>query len=143
MSLYRFFIVLTLFIASCAAPLATKDEASKYLQGSCLQLFLNGNSTGYQHVVNRPFNNEAVFAMAISNDGRQKCAMARNLHEINTYGLTGDFKGENLYAALETVAIARCESLNAGENFSRCKIFARQNNIVWSKESENFKPQMQ
>jgi len=139
-----YFLSLTsVFIFGCTAPQITKDEASKILVGSCLDLYLNGSSGAYQHVVNRPFNNQAVFALATHKDGRQKCAMGRNMQDINTFGLTGDFKGENLYAALETLAIARCEALNPGEAFSRCKIFARQNNIIWDKKNEVSKPIMQ
>ena len=135
-----FLLIILGTVFGCAAPRATKENASKYLSGTCLELFLNSGLGGYQLVVNRPLNNEAVFAVATREDGAQKCAAARNMLDINTHGLSQEYEGESLYAALEAIAIARCEEIGKGQPFTRCRIFARRNDIVWNKVNEPQKP---
>ncbi len=134
-----FGLILLCVLTGCAAPKATQIEASRYLKEPCLSLFLNGSLGGYQHVVNRPFNAQAVMAMAEDpQTGAQKCGIARNIVDINgTSLLADDYTGEKLWAALESIAIGRCEEL-AGKG--RCRVFARNNQILWNKSGGTQKP---
>lgn len=126
-------------LTGCAAPKATQVEASRYLKEPCLSLFLNGSLGGYQHVVNRPFNAQAVMAVAEDpQTGAQKCGIARNIIDINgAHVFAADYTGEKLWAALESISIGRCEEL-AGAG--RCKVFARNNQILWNQSGGVQKP---
>jgi len=89
-------ILCSLTVVGCAAPGPVDNQARAHLRGPCLDMFLKGWPLGYQHVVNRPGNPEAVFAVGTSADGRQVCGMARNMTEVNGTGLTATYTGANL-----------------------------------------------
>ena len=133
-------ILCSVMTVGCAAPGPVDNEARAYLRGQCLDMFLKGWPLGYQHVVNRPGNPEAVFSVGTSADGRQICGMARNMTEVNGTGLTATYTGANLWAALESIAIANCEAQAPEGVRERCKIFARKNEIVWAQKDAVSKP---
>jgi len=133
-------VLLLILLTGCAAPKVTESQARSHLRGACLDMFLKGYPLGYQHVVNRPGHSEAVFAVGTSADGRQICGMARNLTEVNGTGLTATYTGANLWAALESIAIANCEAQAPQGVRERCKIFARKNDIVWDQKDAVNKP---
>jgi hypothetical protein len=128
-----------ILLVGCAAPQHVVRQASEVLVGNCKELFLSERNGGYQHVAQIHLNGKAVFAIAIEK-GQQKCGMARSSfdlpHQGNAFANPGSVAG---WEQLEVIAISRCEQ---SSNIVKvpCKIYARNNDIVWGKNSEiNFK----
>jgi hypothetical protein len=121
-------LLVSLF-AGCTAPPLVKEQAAQILKGQCLDLFLNGSLGGYQHVVHE-IAGKAVFALGIDDKtGRQRCGIGRSNVDVGqqALGLSGNAVS---WEQLESIAIARCEaSVSSG---LPCKVFARNNDIVWN-----------
>lgn len=130
-------IVLVPFLLSvvggCATvptvPLALRDEASLYLRGQCLDIFLDTRLGGYQHIVQNTFLGRAVFALAIDAD-KYACGMAaEGVDEVKYSNLVSKST-----EAFEALAIERCEKYRISSGMtSPCRVFARKNEIVWRK----------
>ncbi len=121
-----------LVLTGCAAPAAIKSESSRYLRGSCLNIFLNDKIYQYQHVAQAPLG-RAVLAVSDSSQG-QFCAWSSNRH--------WDVQDEMLktsveWSKLEAVAIARCEGVKPQNVREPCRVFSRNNEIVWKKAAKS------
>ena len=120
----------TLFLFGCAsAPKAVKDEATKTLYGSCLDLFL---SSMYQMKIV-----ETVFALAYDTKDNQACGYAWITELYDGKDCVFDCKEKTTSAEVDAMAIGRCEDYKKriGSNVkAQCKVFARNNDIVWGKE---------
>ena len=117
-------------VTGCAAPARVQQEAGLVLKGQCKDLFLNGSLGGYQHVVHE-IAGKAVFALGVDErTGQQRCGIGRSNVDVGSqaFGLSGNSVS---WEQLESIAIARCES--SGRSGSPCKVFARNNDIVWNK----------
>lgn len=124
------------FLMGCAAPPQVVEQASKILIGECKELFLSQKNGGYQHVAQIHANGKAVFAIAQAN-GLQKCGMARSGFDLPAQGKFFDTPGSSSgWEQLEVIAISRCEQQSSAVK-SSCKVFARNNEIVWGKRNEN------
>ena len=115
----------------CSAPPKVTNEVSQFLTGDCLALFLDSGLYRYQHL-SQIIGGRAVFALSDGPSG-QFCAYATNNYK--------DVKEKHLkflqfWEKLEVVAIARCEKIKP-VGAMPCKIFARNNQIVWNR---NIKP---
>lgn len=121
-------IFVILLLSSCVASQHVKDQATRYLSGDCLALFLDSGLGGYQYVANAP-TGRAAFALASDPNG-QSCGMATNMH----YDIA-----ENLFLSLpnvdrvEALAIQRCEQRKSTSINAPCRTFARNNEVVWRK----------
>jgi len=121
-------IFVILLLSSCVASQHVKDQATRYLRGDCLALFLGSGLGGYQYVANAP-TGRAAFALASDASG-QSCGMATNMH----YDIA-----ENLFLSLpnvdrvEALAIQRCEQRKSASINAPCRTFARNNEVVWRK----------
>lgn len=122
-------------LSGCATPPQVVNEAQKYLRGECLELFTSQKLGGYQHVAQVHAQGKAVFAMAESN-GLQKCGLARSGFDLPTQGSIFQTPGGSSgWEQLEAIAISRCEEKTRSIK-SPCKIFARNNDIVWGKTND-------
>jgi hypothetical protein len=133
-------VAITIAIVStlmgCAAPQQVVEQASKILIGECKELFLSQKNGGYQHVAQIHANGKAVFAFAQEN-GLQKCGMARSGFDLPAQGKLFETPGSSSgWEQLEVIAISRCEQQSSSIKTS-CKVFARNNEIVWGKRNEN------
>ena len=121
-----FLIFIFLFLSACSAPQKVANEVSKFLRGDCLALFLDSGIYRYQHLSQAPAG-RAVFALSDGASG-QFCGYATNNYKDvkeSTFEILAPWD------KLEVVAIARCEKVKpVGAN--PCKIFARNNKIVWT-----------
>jgi hypothetical protein len=114
-------------ITGCSAPTKVLDESSKVLRGNCLTLFLDSRMYQYQHVAQAPLGGRAVMAVSDSAQG-QYCAWSSNRHwDVQDQMLTPSVAWEKL----EAVAIARCEEVKPSSVKEPCRIFSRNNTIVW------------
>jgi hypothetical protein len=126
-----------LFISGCAAPGPVKEKAASILQGRCFEWF-----TGYAYQHDAAIYN-LVLAYTEDSAG-YSCGNAR-VDEVSD-----DFFGDkNLtgWPRAEAVAIARCEGPSrprynikiekpGQEIKTPCKIFSRNNDIVWGKNEK-------
>jgi hypothetical protein len=123
-------LIAFVFFAGCAAPQKVMEESSKILKGNCLALFLNADMYQYQHVAQAPLGGRAVIAVSDSIRG-QYCAWSSNRHwDVQDQMLTPSVAWEKL----ETVAIARCEAVKPDSVKEPCRIFSRNNDIVWNEK---------
>jgi len=123
----RLFIFLTVFmLGACTAPPKVSSEASQFLRGNCRDMFLDSGAFRYQHLAQAMFG-QAVFALTDSSAG-QYCGYATNNYKDVKEGA---FEIKAPWDKLEVVAIARCESVKAS-GAPPCKVFARNNEIVWT-----------
>lgn len=118
-------LFLSLIATGCSAPLALKDEAAIHLQGSCLDMFLHPQ---YQTLA-QSLGTQAAFALAT--DGKSHaCAISLSSKDKIDKSL-GVKKANEYYEAL---AIERCEEARIKIGLTApCRIFARNNEIVWRK----------
>lgn len=126
-------LILLSALGACAAPQRVKEEAGRSLNGPCLALFLNGSLGGYQHVVHE-IAGKAVFALSVDEKtAHQKCGITRSNVDVGqqAFGLCGNAVS---WEQLEAIAIARCEG--SGIDGPPCRIYARNNEIVWNKPSD-------
>jgi hypothetical protein len=122
-------------VAGCATPPQVVNEAQRYLRGECLELFTSQKMGGYQHIAQVHVQGKAVFAMAESN-GLQKCGVARSSIDLPAQGSIFQTPGSaSGWEQLEAIAISRCEEKTRSIKVP-CKIFARNNEIVWGKASD-------
>lgn len=127
-------VFLSVLIAGCAAPQQVTQEASRYLRGNCLAMFTDSGFFKYQHM-SQAIGGRAVFALAVgAND--QYCGWASNNHR--------DVKESSFeilapWEKLQVVAIARCEEAKPASVKEPCRVFARSNEIVWSKPNDTIK----
>ncbi len=129
-------LAISSLLAGCAAPPQVVEQASKILLGECKELFLSQKNGGYQHVAQIHANGKAVFALAQEN-GSQKCGMARSGFDLPAQGKFFETPGNSSgWEQLEVIAISRCEQQSSAIK-SSCKVFARNNEIVWGKRNEN------
>ena len=121
-------VVAISMLSSCSAPKLVAETANKDLSGTCRAIFLDSGYYRYQHVANAPFGGRAVLALADDPQYGQFCAWAR--------GGMGDIQDSAFDMAIawekiEFVAIARCETSKPEYVKAPCKIYARNNDIVW------------
>jgi hypothetical protein len=119
--------------AGCAAPASVQEAAGTVLHGDCKALFLNGAPGSYQHVAHQ-ISGKAVFALGIdSKTGSERCGMGRSNVDVGSqaFGLAGNAVS---WEQLESIALARCEASGKGD--TPCRVFARNNNIVWNQAKE-------
>lgn len=123
-----FTLLLVVFVSGCSAPTKVKDEASRYLQGPCLSMFLDSGVGRYQYV-SQAATGRAAFALA-SDQGGQACGMATNM----AFDVTeSSFFYLPAVERIEAVAIYRCEKSKAPSVKAPCRVFARGNEIVWNR----------
>ena len=121
----------SLFILGCAAPGQVKEKAASTLQGKCYDIFVDSSHMGYQHCAHQ-ISTKCAFALSKDkNDpGKQVCSTALwwelidNLCVINC---------KPTQTQVESLALSRCEALRDknGSFNEPCKIFARNNEIIW------------
>ena len=122
-----------LVVGGCAAPGAVKTEAAHTLNGSCLELFSSGSLGGYQHVAHQ-IAGKAVFALGVdAKTGRQWCGIGRSNTDVGSQAF-GPAGSSVTWEQVEAIAIARCNSVSGGA--VSCKVFARNNDILWGKEKD-------
>lgn len=121
-----FFTFIFLILSACSAPPKVANKVSKFLRGDCLALFLDSGMYRYQHLSQAPAG-RAVFALSDDASG-QFCGYATNNYKDvkeSTFEILAPWD------KLEVVAIARCEKVKP-VGAKSCKIFARNNKIVWT-----------
>ena len=126
------FLLFFATLSGCAAPLAIENSVTGILNSECKELFVKGGMGSYQHFANQ-ICPRAVFALSIAPDGSQKCAYSRN--RIDGIDCSSGGSEDNAWAQSEAIAIARCDAVSSSIKNS-CKVFARNNNIVWGKTRE-------
>ena len=130
-------LLLIIFIVSgCATPGPfPKEKAALFLKGACYQLFIGA----YQSYTNILWIPKAAYALSADSNGAQSCAMAWRRE------VTDDFWTEDAsWEKIEALALSRCEDYKLKNNTSSspCKIYARNNEIVWDQyKNEKFKMQ--
>jgi hypothetical protein len=132
--------ILIIFIASgCAAPGPLKEKAASFLRGACYDKFVESGWYSYQHLANMPINPKVAYALSADSNGAQSCGAAWRRE------VTDDFWTEDAsWEKIEALALSRCEDFRLKNNASSspCKIYARNNEIVWDQyKNENFKMQ--
>lgn len=136
MLLKSFFpLVVVGILTGCAASQQVVDKIGNSLRGECRDAFLRGGSGSYQHVATVHVNGKAVFALADDGSGNQKCGYARSGFDLGTNAILETPGGASGWGQLEAIAIARCEAVTSSVK-SPCKIFARNNEIVWGQKNE-------
>lgn len=115
-------------LSSCSAPKIVAETANKDLSSACRAIFLDSGYFRYQHVANAPLGGRAVLALSDDPQYGQSCAWAR--------GGMGDVQDSALDMAIawekiEFVAIARCEAAKPANVKTPCKVYSRNNKIVW------------
>ena len=108
-------------LAACVAPQHVQDEASMYLRGECLEMFLGFR---YQHQAHLSFSHTVAFALGEGEMGNQSCA-----------GVSASIVGVSDRDQLAAIAIARCNEFGARWGIN-CKLFAVENEIVWGKAED-------
>ena len=115
-------------ISGCAAPTATRVQAAGVLRGECLKLFTDGSLGSYQHVTHQLMG-KVVFALGVDPDtGTQRCGIGRSYMDAGQR--VAGFGSPATWEQLEAVAIARCEA--SATSRAPCRVFARNNEIVWN-----------
>ncbi len=134
------YVVSLALISGCAtAPIESKNEASKYISGTCLEIFLNRGSGGFESqygvYLSQPLNRmmsplgvgpRGYFAVAISPAGNIACGWKTNMAGADA-GLT--------YERLAEEALAKCNLSRKQKNISEpCVLFAKDMEVIYEKK---------
>jgi len=135
-----FFTFIIILIQGCVASQAVKEEVETVLVGDCKELFLTSAMHGYQY--NTGMGMEMTFALAITDDGAQYCGWASALGVFESKSCSFGCKATP--EEIDALAISYCEAnrmklVGSGHTNRTCKIYARNNNIVWSNYRVNRK----
>jgi len=128
-------LTIVLMLYGCAASPIVTEKVGNSLKGACKELFLKGGIGSYQHTATVHINGKAVFALAEDSSGAQKCSYARSGFDLGTTAILETPGSASGWEQLESIAIARCEAV-ASPVKAPCKIYARNNNIVWGNKNE-------
>ena len=85
-----------------------------------------GGLTKYQHVAQAPLGGSAVFALAVDGSN-QYCGWSSMLDSAIDPG----FFVKDFPEQIEVLAIAHCEAVKPESVSAPCRVYARNNNIVW------------
>ena len=135
--LSRLVLIIAILITGCAAPEAVRKKASTILNDKCLELFAGGGNRSYQHFTQAMDGGDksTSFALVIGSDGRQACGWAHHGEVKNARGCEMFCKDIYTHEEIDAMALKRCEDYKQSANIdNNCKIYARENNIVWGKE---------
>jgi hypothetical protein len=129
----KIILILILFTYGCAAPQIVKEKASSILSPVCYDLFTDSGLLRYQNLAHQ-FRGKAVFAYGKDNAG-SVCAYASISEAPDLYSLFDPPK----WSTIETLALGKCEAKRkeGGLVNSPCKVFARNNEIVWGTSLDN------
>lgn len=131
--LYLSTFVVIATLVSCAAPQAVTESANRSLKGACREMFLNTGMYQYQHVAQAPLGGRAVLALADDPVYGQYCAWSSNRYwDIQDKSL----EIRSQWEKLEIAAIGRCESVKPGNVKTPCKVFSRNNEIIWGQQKK-------
>lgn len=117
----------------CAAPQAVTESANRHLKGACRDIFLNSGAYQYQHVAQAPLGGRAVLALADDPKYGQFCAWSSNRHwDIQDKSM----EIRSQWEKLEIAAIGRCEEIKPAHVKTPCKVFSRNNEIIWGQQKK-------
>lgn len=125
-------ILISLFasiLSACATPQHIKEQAASILSPACYATFTDGSLLRYQQLTHQ-LNAKVVFAYATDENG-YVCAYASKVEAPEIHDLVGEVP----WSSVETIALSKCEALRVTTKVkSSCKVFARNNDIVWDKK---------
>ena len=148
----RLLLLLIIFIVTGCASMSseTSQKASSILKGNCAQYFFSGTYSQANQLTEN-------ITMAYADDGSNYACGFAAIHEVNDDNWIAS-KEKSSWPRAETLAISRCENPQRGgvaeiyrmhhgyrssSNINaRCRIFARNYEIIWDKESDE-KPGLQ
>jgi hypothetical protein len=143
MNIFKRFLLISLVmsIVGCAtAPIESRNQASRYLSGQCLQTFLNSAGGGfdghYGVYLSQPLNKlmnplglgpKGYFAVAIAANGSNACGWKTNMAGSDA-GLS--------YERLAEEALAKCDVSRRQKSISEpCKLFAKDMDVIYEKNT--------
>jgi hypothetical protein len=116
-------------LGACATPQHIKEQAANVLSPSCYATFTDGSLFRYQQLTHQ-FNAKVVFVYATDENG-YVCAYASKAEAPEVHDLVGEVP----WSSVETIALSKCEDLRRTTKVkSSCKVFARNNDILWDKK---------
>ena len=116
-------------LSACATPQHIKEQAASVLSPACYATFTDGSPFRYQQLTHQ-FNAKVVFAYATDENG-YVCAYASKMDTPAFNSITEEIT----WGAVETIALSKCEDKRITTKVkSSCKVFARNNDIVWDKK---------
>jgi len=130
-------------MVGCAAPEAVRKEASLTLNGTCKELFLDSSGRAYQHMsqsLTISQEHGCSFALSIADNGNQVCGWSCSLDVWEGKECNAGCWNEHTSAEIDALAMGGCEKMRQQSQGSTptnnsCKIYARDNNIIWNKKS--------
>ena len=135
-------------MVGCAAPEAVRKEASLTLNGTCKELFLSSDMHAYQNNVQfglSPLSGNFLehacsFSLSIADNGNQVCGWACSGEVWAGKECNAGCWNEHTSAEIDALAMGGCEKMRQQSQGSTptnnsCKIYARDNNIIWNKKS--------
>jgi hypothetical protein len=118
-----------IILSACATPQHIKEQAANILSPACYATFTDGSLLRYQQLTHQ-INAKVVFAYATDENG-YVCAYASKVEAPEVHDLVGEVP----WSSVETIALSKCEDKRRTTNVkSSCKVFARNNDILWDKK---------
>jgi len=141
-------LLLLILMVGCAVPEAVRKEASLTLHGACKEMFFDNSPNGYQQVsqLNRNpimlnfLEHSCSFALSMDANGNQSCGWGSASAVWSGKECFAGCWNEGTSAEIDALAMGRCEKMrqqSQGSNPTKnsCKVFARDNNIIWNKKT--------
>jgi hypothetical protein len=119
------------FLSGCAAPGHVKEKASTLLTPFCYKMFTDTGLGSYQHC-NIQVASKCAFVISQDVNENQVCSYTNGNIELRDDLCL--FDCNPTWAQVEAVALTKCEEYkkkNNATNYGVCKIFAKQNEIIW------------